>query len=109
MEETRPADTTFEYSLIVTILNSGSAEDVMEAAKKAGAGGGTLVHSRGIETQEATAFWGLSMQEEKEIVLIIAEHDSKLKIMSTIGEKCGMNTEAKGLVLSLPIDSVMGI
>jgi len=97
------------YTLIAAIVDRGFGGNVMDAAREAGAGGGTIVHSRGIETQEATAFWGLSMQEEKEIVLIIAEHDSKLKIMSTIGEKCGMNTEAKGLVLSLPIDSVMGI
>ena len=43
------------------------------------------------------------------MVLILAEHESKVGIMSAISEKCGMHSEAKGLVVSLPIDSVMGI
>lgn len=81
----------------------------MEAAKGAGAGGGTVLHSRSIDSKEATTFFGMSLQEEKEIVLILAKHESKKEIMRAISEKCGMHSDAKGLVMSLPIDSVMGI
>ncbi len=98
-----------KYALIAAIVDRGCGSDVMDAAREAGAGGGTIIHSRGIETDEATGFWGLSLQEEKQIVLILAKHESKVKIMSAISEKCGMNTKAKGIVVSLPIDSVMGI
>lgn len=98
-----------KYTLITAIVDRGFSGDVMDAARAAGAGGGTVIHSRGIESEEATGFWGLSLQEEKEMVLILAEHESKVKIMSAISEKCGMHSEAKGLVVSLPIDSVMGI
>lgn len=98
-----------KYALIAAIINRGFSGDVMEAAKAAGAGGGTVLHSRSIESEEAAGFWGLSVQEEKEIVLILSEHKNKKDIMSAISEKCGMNTEAKGLVTSLPIDSVMGL
>ena len=62
-----------------------------------------------IDLEEATGFWGLSVQEEKEIVLILADHEKKTAIMRAVSEKYGMHSEAKGLVLSLPIDSVMGI
>lgn len=97
------------YTLIAAIVDRGFGSDVMDAARPAGAGGGTIVHSRAIENEEATNFWGLSLQEEKEIVLILAEHENKLPIMRAISEKCGMHSEAKGLVVSLPIDAVMGI
>ncbi len=97
------------YTLITVIVDRGFGTDVMDAARAAGAGGGTIVHSRAIENEEASGFWGLSVQEEKEIVLIIAEHELKIPIMSAISEKFGMQSEAKGLVLSLPIDSIMGI
>ncbi len=100
-------DTT--YTLIVATVDRGFAGNVMDAARAAGAGGGTVVHSRGIENGEATGFWGLSVQEEKEIVLILAEHENKMAIMKAISEKCGMHSDAKGLVISLPIDTVMGI
>lgn len=98
-----------KYTLIAAIVEQGYTGEVMDAAKSAGAGGGTVVHSRSIENAEAAGFWGLSVQEEKEIVLILAKHKDKVQIMSAIGEKCGMQTEARGLVVSLPIDSVMGI
>ncbi len=97
------------YTLISAVVDRGFSGEVMEAARAAGAGGGTVIHSRGIESEKATGFWGLSVQEEKEIVLILADVENKSKIMSAISEKCGMNSEAKGMVLSLPIDSVMGI
>lgn len=98
-----------KYSLIAAIIDRGFNAEVMDAAKSAGAGGGTILHSRSIETEEAAGFWGLSVQDEKEIVLILADHKHKVQIMSAISERCGMQTEAKGLVLSLPIDSVMGL
>ena len=101
--------TNSNYTLIAAIVDRGFSGDVMEAAKKAGAGGGTVLHSRSIESEEATNFWGMSVQEEKEIVLILTKHESKKEIMRAISEKCGMQSKAKGLVMSLPIDSVMGI
>ncbi|MGN0305081.1 MAG: hypothetical protein ACI4D2_02885 [Lachnospiraceae bacterium] len=98
-----------KHSLIAAVVNQGYSEAVMDAAREAGAGGGTVIHSRRLGDTEAMSFWGLSIQEEKEIVFIVADKEHKLKIMQAIGEKCGVHSEAKGLVVSLPIDSVIGI
>lgn len=98
-----------KYVLIVATVNIGFSGDVMDAAKAAGASGGTVIHSRWIGNEEVAASWGLSMQEEKEIVLILSETEKKVEIMSGISEKCGMRSEAKGLVMALPIDAVMGL
>lgn len=98
-----------KYALIAATVNIGFSGDVMEAAKAAGASGGTVIHSRWIGNEEVAASWGLSMQEEKEIVLILSEEEKKVEIMSAISEKCGMRSDAKGLVMALPIDSVMGL
>lgn len=98
-----------KHVLIAAVVNQGYSEAVMDAARQAGAGGGTVVHSRRLGDTEAMSFWGLSIQEEKEIVFIVAGKEQKLKIMQAIGEKCGVHSEAKGIVISLPIDSVIGI
>lgn len=98
-----------KYSLVAAVVNQGYSETVMDAARQVGAGGGTVVHSRRLGDTEAMSFWGLSIQEEKEIVFIVAGKEQKLKIMQAIGEKCGIHSEAKGVVISLPIDSVIGI
>ncbi len=101
--------TDIKYSLITAIVNRGFSGDVMKAAKEQGAGGGTVIHSRSIVNSDMIGFSELSIPDEKEIVLIIADSENKLNIMSAISENCGMSSEAKGLVTSLPIDSVMGI
>ena len=98
-----------KHVLVAAIINRGFSGDVMEAAKSVGAKGGTVIHSRRIGNEEVSSFWGLSVQEEKEIVLILSPVENKIDIMRSISEKCGMNSEAKGIVMSMPIDSVMGI
>lgn len=97
------------YVMIASIVNQGYSEEVMNAAKKAGASGGSVLHSRRIGNEKAMAFWGLSIQEEKEIVLIAADAEKKLDIMRAIGEACGMRSEAKGIVVSVPIDMAIGL
>lgn len=98
------------YTLIAAIVDRGFSNEVMDAARAGGAGGGTVVHSRSVGSGGITsAFRELRVQEEKEIVLILAEQEKKVEIMRRISESCGMHSEAKGVVLSLPIDEVMGL
>lgn len=96
------------YVLVAAIVNHGYSENVMEAAREAGARGGTVVPGRRIGNEEAIRFWSMNIQEEKEMVFIITEKENKLKIMQAISAKCGLHSEADGLVLSLPIDTVIG-
>ena len=101
--------TETKCAMIAVVVNQGYSEEVMNAARAAGAGGGTVLHSRRIGDEKALSFWGISVQEEKEIILVIASAEDKLKIMKTISESCGIRSEAKGLVLSMPIDTVIGL
>ena len=96
------------HGLITAIVNRGFSGDVMNAARNAGATGGTVVHSHQMGSVEASALWGAD-GEEKELVMILADAERRVAIMQAISEKCGMHSEAKGLVLSMPIDSVTGI
>ena len=102
-------ETETKYALIAVAVNQGFSEEVMLAAKSAGARGGTLIHSRRVTNETTLPLWGMNDQEEKEIVLILTAADAKAEMMQAIGRRCGMNTEAKGLVFSMPIDSVAGI
>lgn len=95
--------------MIAAVVNQGYSDEVMNAAKSAGAVGGTVLHSRRIGDEKVMKSWGFGVQEEKEIVLIVTNIQNKLKIMQSISEKCGIRTDAKGTVLSLPIDTVIGL
>ena len=98
-----------KYSMIAAIVNQGYSEDVMQAARSAGAAGGTVIHTRHIDNEAASNFWGFSIQDERDIVFIVSAEDDRKKIMQAISEQCGVNSKAKGMVLSLPIDGVSGI
>ena len=98
-----------DYSMIMAIVNQGFSEDVMNAARPMGASGGTVFHSRRVGNEQAMKFWKISVQEEREVVIILAKKEDKLAIMQEIGKKCGMHSQAQGIVMSLPVDNVMGL
>ena len=94
--------------MIITIVDKGNTETVMEAARSAGAGGGTVVRAKGTGA-EIAKFFGVSISEEKEMVYIVARRDNRDAIMKAIMEKAGNNTDAHGVIFSLPVDSVVGL
>ena len=95
--------------LIITIANEGSAETIMAAAKKAGATGGTTINGRGLEPNKIVKVLGLSLEPEKDVVLILAPNNKKNKIMNKIIEKCGSHKEQAGLCFSIPVEHAAGI
>ncbi len=97
-----------KYELIVAISNYGYNTQVINAAKLAGARGGTLLHGKGIGLKEAQRFLGVSLVSEKEIILIVTSREDKNKIMSSIMENVGIKSKAGTICFSLPVDDVAG-
>lgn len=95
--------------LIITIANEGFAEIIMNAAKKVGATGGTTINGRGLETEKIIKFLGISIEPEKDIVLILADDDKKNDIMNEIVASCGLKTPGAGICFSIPVDHVVGL
>lgn len=98
-----------KYDLILSIVNQGHVDTLMNAAKSAGARGGTVLHGRKMGVEEDVKFFGISIQIEKDIVAILTVHEQKNDIMRAITQTCGMSTEARGIVISLPVDDIEGL
>ena len=94
-------------SLILLIVNQGHTGDVMNTARAAGARGGTMLRARQSDGGEAGRFYGLELQEEKEIVLIVASGETRTAIMETVNKKHGLRSSAGAVILSLPLDHVI--
>lgn len=99
----------FTHEVIFCIVNSGYSETVMDAAKKAGARGGTVINARGTAGEEAENFFGISVQEEKEIVMILVPEEHKVGVLQTLYDEVGLNTAGQGIAFSMPVDGVVGI
>jgi hypothetical protein len=81
----------------------------MTHAREAGARGGTVFSARGLAHEGAVKFFGISVQEEREIVIVLTGREQKEAIMRAVSETCGINTKAGGIVFSLPVDNVLGL
>ena len=98
-----------KFELIVTIIDHGYSEEVMKHAKQAGATGGTVLHARGTGDSEIAQLFGITIQPEKEFVLILTPVKDKENIMKAIAKGAGLATEAKGISFSLPVDDIVGV
>jgi hypothetical protein len=108
-QEEDPMSTVANYDLVLSIVNQGYCDDVVNAAKTAGAKGGTVLIARRINLDDAVKFLGISLQDEKEVIAILCARTNKQAIMKAISHACGMKTEAQGWVFSLPVDCVAGL
>jgi nitrogen regulatory protein P-II 1 len=102
-------DNQREYDLIMTVVNRGFADQVVDAARAAGAHGGTVFYARGTGIHEVEKFFAISIQPEKEVVLTLVRHEDTPVIMHSIVEAAGLKTAGKGLAFALPISDVVGI
>ncbi len=108
-ENTQTEDNTMQSSheLIVAIYERGYTDMVMDAAREAGAAGGTTINAKGTGAG-AEKFFGLSLAVEKEIVFIVSDVDKKKDIMKAIMQKAGVDSKAHALVFSLPVSDTAG-
>ena len=99
----------YNHEAIFCIVNSGYSEAVMDAAKKLGARGGTVIHARGTATKDAETFFGITVQPEKEIVMILVPTKIKDAVMHTLYKEVGLDSAGQGIAFAMPVDAVVGI
>ena len=98
-----------KYELLVVIANQGYSNMIMDAAKRAGAGGGTVIHAIGTGMERAESFFGVSLASEKEIIFIVSRTNQRSDIMKAVMRDAGMESKAKSIIFSLPVTSTAGL
>ena len=99
----------YEHEVVFAIVNAGFADTVMDAARSFGAMGGTVIHARGTAIGEAEKLFGITIQPDKEIVMILIPSALGDDILHAIYQQAGSKTPAQGIAFSLPVDSVEGL
>lgn len=97
------------HDLIVVIAEQGYTNLIMDAARGAGAYGGTVIHAKGTGMEAAEKFMGVSIAAEKELVFIVTKSDEKNKIMQAIMKNAGLDSKAKSICFSLPVTDTAGL
>ena len=93
-----------KHELIVCIVNAGFSQNVMEAARAAGAQGGTILRARGSANPEAEEFFSIHVQPDKEVLLILVPKAIKDDVLKAVYKDCGLANQARGIAFSLPVN-----
>ncbi|TMW70325.1 P-II family nitrogen regulator [Alteribacter natronophilus] len=98
-----------QFELIVTIVNKGDAGTVVDASRRAGAEGGTILSGRGSGIHEQAKLLAMIIEPEKEIVLTLVTRDKVRQVLHRIEEEAGLNQPGKGIAFILPVEETIGI
>lgn len=97
------------YKLVAAILPKGSTGQVLDAAREAGAEGGTILLARGTGVNEARTFLGLSVSSERELLLVLVEREKAGAVLDTVVGAGRLDEPARGIAFVLSVDEVKGI
>ena len=100
---------TQQYEAVFCIVNEGFSEAVMDAAREAGATGGTVLHATGTASVEAERKFGIIVQPQKEIVMILVDVKIKEDVLRSLYESVGLQTAGQGIAFTLPVREVVGL
>lgn len=99
----------FKHEMVVCIVNNGYSEAVMKSAREVGAKGGTVISAKGTANPDAEKFFNITIEPEKEMVIIVVPAQIKADLMQALYKEVGLDTPGQGIAFSLPIDGVIGI
>ena len=97
-----------KHEVIFCVINSGFSETVMDAAREAGARGGTVIRARGTANKDAEKLFKITVHPDKEIVMIIVPEDIKDAVLAAV-YKAAESEESRGIVFSLAVDGTAGL
>lgn len=97
------------HSLILVVVNQGYTDQVMQTARRAGATGGTVIRARLADSEAESQFHGITLQEEKEIVAILAPDSIRDQLMNDVNTECGIRSEAQGVLCAVPVNKAFKI
>lgn len=98
-----------KFQLIIALVNTGFTELVMDAAREAGAYGGTVVHARGTGNKEMEKRFGVVITPDKEMVMILINEKLADAVLTAIYNKAGLQTKGQGIAFALPVSDVVGL
>ena len=99
----------YNHEVIFCIVNAGFSDAVMDAAREFGARGGTVMRARGTANPDAEKYFHITVQPEKEIVMILVDSSIKDDILHALYKAVGLKTPGQGIAFSMPVDDVVGL
>ena len=99
------------FKLIIAFVDDNKSNDVMEAARDAGATGATVINNaRGEGLKKKTTFLGLSLDIQRDVLLFLVEEHLSRKILEHIAEVGNFDEKpGTGIALQIDVEDALGV
>lgn len=98
-----------DYEMIICLVNAGFSDAVMNAARKEGVSGGTVIHARGTANKEAEETFKITIQPDKDMVMMIVPAKIKDNVLHVLYQEVGLESDGQGIAFSMPVSKVVGL
>jgi len=98
-----------KFKLIMAFVKPSITDVVVDAMKEAGATGATIIPARGTGIHEAKSFFGLSIEDQTEIIVFLVEEHVVENLMKVIQAAGKFNEPGTGIAFVLPIEHIAGL
>ena len=98
-----------KFKIILASVKTDLTDQIVDAAKKAGATGATIIPARGTGIREAKTFFGLSLEAQTDIIMFLLEETLVETVLQTIGTAGKFNKPGTGIAFVVPVDQVIGL
>lgn len=98
-----------KFKLILAPVKPHKTDPVVDAAKAAGATGATIIAGRGTGMREAMTFFGLTLEDQTDIILFLLEEHLVKTVLAAIEEAGEFEKPGTGIALVLPVEQVVGM
>ncbi|MBF0182557.1 MAG: P-II family nitrogen regulator [Magnetococcales bacterium] len=97
------------FKLIVVTIRSDLSDAIVKAARKSGATGATIVPARGVGIREAKTLFGLTLDVQRDVILLLMEEHLVKPILKTIKKVGSFHQPGTGIAFVLPVDKAIGM
>ena len=99
------------FKLIIALVEDSKADEVVDAARRAGATGATVITSaRGEGLEKSRTFLGLSLESQRDVLLFLVEEHLSRRILETICEVGAFDaTPGTGIAFQLDVEDAVGV
>lgn len=97
------------HEAIFVIVDKGEGENVIESAKKAGSQGATLINARGSGIHEQAKLFGMDIEPEKEIILLLSDSHKTEEIIEKVSTEINIDEPGKGILFTVDVSRTLGL
>jgi nitrogen regulatory protein P-II 1 len=97
------------FKLILSSVKADITDKIVDKAKEAGATGATIIPGRGTGIHEAKTFFGLSLEAQSDIIMLLVEEHLAVNILNSIKETGEFHKPGTGIAFAIPVDHVVGL